>query len=80
MKMLTLKVPDDLDERLRAEARRRGTSKSAIVREAVGRYLVSSSPEERGPSALDLMGDLVGSIEGPGDLSHNPRYMEGYGK
>jgi hypothetical protein len=31
-------------------------------------------------SALELAGDLVGSCEGPGDLSTNPKYMEGFGK
>jgi hypothetical protein len=31
-------------------------------------------------SALDLAGDLVGSCEGPGDLSTNPKYLEGFGK
>ncbi|MBO6575897.1 MAG: hypothetical protein JJ896_10395 [Rhodothermales bacterium] len=24
--------------------------------------------------------DLIGSVEGPGDLSTNPKYMEGYGE
>jgi Arc/MetJ-type ribon-helix-helix transcriptional regulator len=31
-------------------------------------------------SALETMGDLVGSLEGPGDLSTNPAYMEGFGE
>ncbi len=44
-------------------------------------------PSRRGPrrvptpgSALELAGDLVGSVEGPGDLSTNPKYMEGFGR
>jgi hypothetical protein len=53
---------------------------------------VSSQPKEanpkpRGPnriptpgSALELAGDLVGCVEGPGDLTTNPKYMEGYGR
>ena len=80
MKMLTLKVPDDLHERLKDEAQRRGASKSFIVREAVAQYLASSSGERDGQSALDAMGDLIGSIEGPGDLSFNPKHMDGFGK
>ncbi len=31
-------------------------------------------------SALELAGDVVGSVEGPGDLSYNPKYMEGFGR
>jgi len=31
-------------------------------------------------SALELAGDLVGCVEGPGDLSTNPKYMEDYGR
>jgi hypothetical protein len=32
-----------------------------------------------GMSALDISRDLVGCVEGPGDLSTNPKYMEGFG-
>jgi len=32
-----------------------------------------------GMSALDVSRDLVGCVEGPGDLSTNPKYMEGFG-
>lgn len=31
-------------------------------------------------SALELAGDLVGSVEGPRDLSTNPKYLEGFGQ
>ena len=29
---------------------------------------------------LDLAGDLIGSVEGPSDLSTNRAYMDGYGE
>ncbi|MEM9996516.1 MAG: hypothetical protein AAF809_02355 [Bacteroidota bacterium] len=32
------------------------------------------------PSVYDLIEDLVGSVEGPGDLSTNPAYMEDFGR
>ncbi|NBO30927.1 MAG: hypothetical protein LVT47_10640 [Cyanobacteria bacterium LVE1205-1] len=32
-----------------------------------------------GMSALDVSRDIVGCVEGPGDLSTNPKYMEGFG-
>ncbi len=34
-----------------------------------------------GVSALELAGDLIGSVEGgPGDLATNPEHLNGYGK
>jgi predicted transcriptional regulator len=39
MKRTTIKIPDDLDTRLRHEARRKGTSVSAITREAISQHL-----------------------------------------
>ena len=34
-----------------------------------------------GVSALDLAGELVGSVEGgPGDLATNPKHLNDYGK
>jgi hypothetical protein len=32
-----------------------------------------------GMSAFDVSRDIVGCVEGPGDLSTNPKYMEGFG-
>lgn len=39
MKRTTLKLPDDLDARLRHEAARRGTTVSALTREAIEAHL-----------------------------------------
>ena len=30
--------------------------------------------------ALELAGNLIGRVAGPGDLSTNPKYFEGFGK
>ena len=78
MKTLSLKVPDALDAKLTALAARRGESKSAVVREAIERYV----PEAPGEAAslLDLSRDLVGSVSGPKDLATNPKYLEDYGR
>jgi hypothetical protein len=35
---------------------------------------------KRSPTVMDLAGDLIGCVEGPGDLSTNPQYMEGFGQ
>lgn len=39
MKRTTVKIPDDLDARLRHEARRRGITLSALTREALQAHL-----------------------------------------
>lgn len=31
-------------------------------------------------SVLEVAGDLIGAVEGSGDLSTNPKYMEGFGQ
>ncbi|MGH8701917.1 MAG: ribbon-helix-helix protein, CopG family, partial [Burkholderiales bacterium] len=62
MKVLSLKVPEQLDRKLAAVVKRRGTRKSAVVREALERY-VDESREIRKGSFLELAGDLVGCVK-----------------
>lgn len=79
MKTVTVKVPDELHARLDALAKQRGQTKSDLVREALELFLNNMGETRPAPSALELAGDLVGSIEGPGDLSTNPKYLKGLG-
>lgn len=79
MKTISLKLPDDLDSRLTAAARRRGEPRSAVVREVLRTYLDASSESAAG-SCLELVADLAGCVKGPGDLSFNPKHLQGYGK
>lgn len=79
MKTLSLKLPEELDIRIGAIARQRGSSKSAVVRSALEAYLAGKAPPFSG-SALDLAGDLVGALNGPGDLSYHQEHMRGYGE
>lgn len=44
-------------------------------------------PNEQSPSAdhaeqsfLEAAGNLIGCLDGPGDLSTNPKYFEGFGR
>ncbi len=66
------------------EAKRKHCSKAAIVRAAVERSF-QTRPRRNGKRStppktfLDAAGELIGCVEGPGDLSHNPKYMEGFG-
>jgi len=79
VKNLSLKVPEDLDARLSAVARRSRVSKSSLVRRAIEKMLDADVTAVRG-SFLELAGDLVGSVDGPEDLSYNPKYLAGFGK
>ncbi len=79
MTTISLKVHDTLDSRLTAEAQRRRTSKSAVVRECVEKMLLAPR-KERAASCLDLAGDLAGCLKGPRDIATNPKYLEDFGQ
>lgn len=79
MKTLSLKVPAETERRLAAFAARRGMGKSAAVRAALEAYLKAEGRSEAG-SVLELAGETVGCVRGPGDLSTNPKYMKDFGR
>jgi plasmid stability protein len=79
MKNISLKLPDDLAAQLAARARKLRRSKSAVVRDLLEQGL-SGDHGKRRVSCLDLAGDLVGCLQGPGDLSYNKNHMRGYGQ
>lgn len=79
MKTLSLKLPDELDTRLSAIAKRQRSNKSEVVRNALDAYLTKETMPQQG-SVLVLAGDLVGVLEGPGDLSHSDDHLGGYGE
>ncbi len=75
MRTVSFKLPPDLDERLSRLAKARRTSRSAVMREAL-----ASLPPENGRTVTALAGDLIGSLEGPEDLSSNESHLDGYGE
>lgn len=84
MKTISFRLPDGLHARVEREAKRKRCSKAAVVRAAVEQSLQpqSRSNGKRGQQPktfLEAAGDLIGCVEGPGDLSHAPKYMEGFG-
>jgi len=79
MKTVTVKLPDRLFAKLTKAAKNGRTTKSAVVRKALEAYLNSKRSAKKG-SFLELAGDLVGCVEGPGDLSYNPEHMRDFGK
>ena len=65
MKSLTVRLPESLVAEIDAESKRRGLSKSDVVRER----LETGGSEARIPS-FDSIADLIGAVEGlPEDLS-----------
>ena len=80
MTTITCKIPEKLNAELEAIARRRRTSKSVILREALESKTKASTRSSK-PTAHDLVKHLCGTLRGlPKDLSTNPKYMEGFGE
>ncbi len=80
MNTISLKLPDRLLERLEAESRARGTTKSSLVRECLEKALDTGAAGGKA-TCYDLARDLAGSMKGlPRDLATNPKYMKGFGK
>ena len=75
MRISSFKLPEELDRALNELAQTRGTTRSAIVREAL-----ESMIKGRRRSVTSLAGGLVGSVDGPGDLSTNRKHMRRYGR
>ena len=77
---ITVRLPAELRERLKAAARRRGTRESDLVRKAVERQLAAG---EKPVTACDLAkkAGIIGIVkDGPRDLSTNKKYFEGLGE
>jgi metal-responsive CopG/Arc/MetJ family transcriptional regulator len=75
MRVVSIKLPQELDEQLTEIARRRNASRSAILRAALEAFARGSQR-----SVTQAAGDLVGSVRGPKDLSTSPKHMAGYGE
>ena len=75
MRVVSLKLPEQLDDQLTEIAKRRNASRSAILREALQSFARGSRH-----SVTAAAGELVGSLRGPRDLSTNTKHMSGYGE
>jgi Arc/MetJ-type ribon-helix-helix transcriptional regulator len=82
MKMLTVRLPEKLIAEIERESDLCKISVSEVVRERLQK--VPESQQSKTSSAFDLIGDLIGSVEGlPADLSAKKKsYLRssGYGE
>jgi predicted DNA-binding protein len=77
---VTVRLPAELRQRLRAAARRTGTRESDLVRGAVERQLAAGDTP---PTAYELAkkAGLIGTVKTASrDLSTNPRHFDGFGR
>ena len=75
MRTVSFKLPEQLDDALSDLARRRKSSRSALVREALEG--LATGGRRSVTAAVDA---LVGPLDGPADLSTNSKHLAGYGK
>ncbi len=75
MRTVSFKLPEALDDALSELARRRKSSRSALVREALE---VLATESRRSVTAV--VDELIGALDGPADLSTNSKHLRGYGK
>ena len=76
--VVVVRLPKALNARLKGLAKRRRSSKSAVIRDLLETH---PSTSKRMPTLMELAGDLIGSVKGgPTDTSTNKKYMEDYGR
>lgn len=75
MPTVTVKLPKAMHARLVAEAARRRTSKSEVLRDSF-----AQQPAARPGTLWDRVKHLAGSIDGPGNLSAMSKKLPGYGR
>lgn len=75
MKTISVKLPEPLLELLSRRAIELGRPRSELVRDALQRSL-----ENRGASCHDAFADVCGVLDGPADLSTDPKHFAGFGE
>lgn len=79
MRIVTIKLPEELDDRLSGKAKRSRVSKSSLVREALAAYLAETDETPVEPTVFDLVADSIGRVAGPGLAANDPERMKGFG-
>jgi Arc/MetJ-type ribon-helix-helix transcriptional regulator len=77
MKTVSVKLPAPLAGWLQRQAKELGRTQSDLIREALEQRRESAPA---GANCAQLLQELGGFVQGPPDLSTNPKYMEDFGK
>ncbi len=83
MSTLTIEISDDVAARLEAASRRQSVPPSRIVQESLNQSLpmIKHEAKDGEPSLSEKMTGLIGCFDsGAGDLSTNPKHLEGFGQ
>ena len=75
-----MKVTPEQKRKIKLLAQREGTSAKEAVMRLVDAAMETEHVEAPMGSFLDGIEHLIGSVDGPPDLSTNPKHMEGFGK
>ncbi len=75
-----MKLTPQQKNRIKLLAQQKGTSAKQAIMNLVDEALASQRLKAPSGSFLDGLEDIVGSVEGPADLSSNPRHMDGFGR
>lgn len=75
-----MKLTPEQKRRIKYLAEREGTSAKEAVLRLVEQALADEELEAPEGSFLSGIEHLIGSVEGPSDLSTNRKYMEGFGQ
>lgn len=75
-----MKVTPEQKRRIRRLAEREGVSAKEAVLRLVDRALADDPIAVPPGSFLDGIQHLIGAVEGPTDLSTNPKHMDGFGR
>lgn len=79
MERINVRVEGPVKQRLEADAKQKGTTPSAIVRQLIEEHYGQPVAENCLQLAERL--GILGSIKGlPADLTTNPDHMEGFGR
>lgn len=77
---LSIKVSKAFKVKLKATARKRKTTPSKLFRQALS-SLIENDYDQKQNSCFDLLQDIVEHCgEGPKNLSHDKKFMKGFGK
>jgi len=74
-----MRLTPEQKRKIKRLAEREGTTAKEAVLRLVEQALAEQPLDAPKGSFLEGIEELVGSVEGPADLSTNPKYMEGFG-